>query len=438
MKKNKTLWIVLGSLLLLFVLAKLLNKSSDTKEVSTEKASLRTITEVVSISGKIQPVNEVSISSDVSGEIIAMAVQEGDSVHKGQLLCRINPELYQTTMSQLQANLDNARASLSSTEAQKLRIEAALEQSKALFNRQKQLHEQKVISTQDFESAQAQYKMAQADLNAANKNIQAARFQVNSVAARVDEGRKNLGRTSIYAPRSGIVTQLKSKQGERVVGTAQMAGTEMMRISDLSAMEVSVNVNENDVVLIKHGDSADIKLEAYPNEVFTGIVTSVSNSAKFNQATDLMNQNTSFEVKVIINPSSYVHLQARSAQPLKPGMTANIDIKTQSRAQVVTVPVSAVTTRNPMEHSSDSEDKDSEEETSQETMETENKTWVFVLNGTTIEAREVKIGLQDLNYYEITYGLKNGETVVSGPALAIAKELGHQDKVKVSTKEKDK
>ena len=206
MKKNKTLWIVLGSLVLLLILSQVINAGKKQTKIAVELAELRTITEVVSVSGKIQPEREVKISSDVSGEIISMAVSEGDSVTKGQLLCRINPEIYQTNVQQLQANLDNAKASLASTQAQQMRLAAGAEQALAQYNRQKQLFDQKVISKQDMETAEASYKMAKADMAAADKNIQASKYQVSSVAARVDEGRKNLERTNIYAPSSGIVT----------------------------------------------------------------------------------------------------------------------------------------------------------------------------------------------------------------------------------------
>ena len=381
MKKNKTLWIVLGSLVLLLILSQVINAGKKQTKIAVELAELRTITEVVSVSGKIQPEREVKISSDVSGEIISMAVSEGDSVTKGQLLCRINPEIYQTNVQQLQANLDNAKASLASTQAQQMRLAAGAEQALAQYNRQKQLFDQKVISKQDMETAEASYKMAKADMAAADKNIQASKYQVSSVAARVDEGRKNLGRTNIYAPSSGIVTGLNSKQGERVVGTAQMAGTEMMSISDLSSMEVSVNINENDIVLVKQGDSADIKIEAYRGQVFIGVVTSISNSAKFTQGMSKMDQTTNFEVKIRINSSSYAHLIANSKQPIKPGMTATVDIKTQTASNVVGIPVPAVTTREPFEKSKDKKEKESEDE--------ENKTYVFVYKDGEIKAREV-------------------------------------------------
>jgi HlyD family secretion protein len=426
MKKNKTLWIVLGSLVLLLILSQVINAGKKQTKIAVELAELRTITEVVSVSGKIQPEREVKISSDVSGEIISMAVSEGDSVTKGQLLCRINPEIYQTNVQQLQANLDNAKASLASTQAQQMRLAAGAEQALAQYNRQKQLFDQKVISKQDMETAEASYKMAKADMAAADKNIQASKYQVSSVAARVDEGRKNLGRTNIYAPSSGIVTGLNSKQGERVVGTAQMAGTEMMSISDLSSMEVSVNINENDIVLVKQGDSADIKIEAYRGQVFTGVVTSISNSAKFTQGMSKMDQTTNFEVKIRINSSSYAHLIANSKQPIKPGMTATVDIKTQTASNVVGIPVPAVTTREPFEKSKDKKEKESED--------VENKTYVFVYKDGEIKAREVEIGLQDLNFYEVKKGIKKGEEIVIAPSLEIAKNLMDGAKVKVVDK----
>ena len=351
MKKKKIVWISIGSIVLLLLLIAIFRGGRSEIRVSTDKAINRTITEIVSVSGKIQPESEVKISADVSGEIIEMAVMEGDSVRQGQLLLRINPELYETTISQLSANLDNARAGMAGSEAQKARAAASLIQAEANYKRQKQLHEQKVISEQEWDQARVQYEVAKADAVSAEKNALAAKYTTASAAARLEEGRRNLGRTSIYAPASGIVTQMNSEKGERVVGTAQMAGTEIMRISNLNVMEVEVNVNENDIVRIKNGDSADIKVDAYPDRVFKGIVTQIANSAKFNSTQLLTDQVTNFVVKVRILPESYADLGMGRNQPFRPGMTATVDIKTVSKNNALCVPISAVTTRNPAKKS---------------------------------------------------------------------------------------
>ena len=422
MNKKKTIWISIAAIVVIFIIVKVVTGGQKPVEVSTEKVTARTITEVVSVTGKIQPEFEVKISPDVSGEITEMFVKEGDSVTKGQLLLRINPELYQTTMSQLKANLDNAKAGLAGSEAQQIKAKMALAQSEINFKRQKQLHEQKVISDQEFENARLQFENSQADFTIASKNILSAQFNVKSLMARVEEGSKNLGRTSIYAPASGIVTQLNSEKGERVVGTAQMAGTEIMRISNLNIMEVQVNINENDIVRVHKGDSADIKVDAYTDRVFKGIVTEIANSAKFNVATNMNEQVTNYTVKVRLLQSSYRDLiTAKSTQAFFPGMTASVDIKSVTKTNVLSIPISSLTTRNPeIQKDGDKPQK----------KETTISTWVFLNINGNAKAVKVKTGIQDIDYFEVIEGLKPGDEVISEPAMAIAKTLNNGDKVK--------
>jgi len=422
MNKKKTIWISIAAIVAIFIIVKVVNGKQKPVEVSTEKVVARTITEVVSVTGKIQPEFEVKISPDVSGEITEMFVKEGDSVTKGQLLLRINPELYQTTMSQLKANLDNAKAGLAGSEAQQIKAKMALAQSEINFKRQKQLHEQKVISDQEFENARLQFENSQADYTIASKNILSAQFNVKSLMARVDEGSKNLGRTSIYAPASGIVTQLNSEKGERVVGTAQMAGTEIMRISNLGIMEVQVNINENDIVRVHKGDSANIKVDAYSDRVFQGIVTEIANSAKFNVATNMNEQVTNYTVKVRLLPSSYADLiTKRQPQPFFPGMTASVDIKSVTKTNVLSIPISSLTTRNP---------EPIKEGSKPAKKETGITTWVFLYNNGIAKAVKVKTGIQDIDYFEVLEGLKPGDEVISEPSMAIAKTLIDGDRVK--------
>ena len=421
MKKKKVIWIGIASVVALLILVKIFNSGQKPVEVSTEKVSSRTITEVVSVTGKIQPEFEVKISPDVSGEITEMFVKEGDSVTKGQLLLRINPELYQTTMSQLKANLDNAKAGLASSEAQQIKAKMALNQAEINFKRQKQLHDQKVISDQEFDNARLQVENSQADYTIASKNILASQFNVKSLMARVEEGSKNLGRTSIYAPASGIVTQLNSEKGERVVGTAQMAGTEIMRISNLGTMEVQVNINENDIVRVHRGDSANIKVDAYSDRIFKGIVTEIANSAKFNVATNMNEQVTNYTVKVRLLPSSYKDLiTSKTPQPFFPGMTASVDIQSMTKSNVLSIPISSLTTRNPNPNASLEKKSNS----------TTINTWVFIYDGDKAKAVKVKTGIQDIDYFEVVEGLKLGDEVISEPSMAIAKTLNDGDKVK--------
>jgi HlyD family secretion protein len=380
-----------------------------------------TITETVSVTGKIQPEIEVKISPDVSGEITEMLVNEGDSVVKGQLLLRINPELYETTLSQLKANLDNAKATLAGSEAQELRAKSSYEIAKTNFDRQQKLHGQKVISDQEWENVRNQFELQKTEWIVSGKSKLAAQYNIRSLDARLDEGMKTLGRTNIYAPASGIVTQLNSEKGERVVGTAQMAGTEIMRISNLSSMEVQVNINENDIVRVKLGDSANVKVDAYGDRKFSGVVTEIANSAKFNVAQSMNEQVTNYTVKIRINRSSYTDLiTKKTKQPFLPGMTASVDIKTNQQSNVLSIPISALTTRNPTLEQGD--------QTLSGAGKT--KTWVFVLSNGKAKSVEIETGIQDIDYFEIKKGLKEGEEVITEPSMAIAKTMMNGDKVK--------
>lgn len=400
--------------------------------VSTSKAVVRDITEVVSASGKIQPVTEVKISADVSGEITDLAVAEGDSVKAGQLLLRINPELYLTTLDQLQASLDNARAGLATSEAQTERARASLRQAELQYKRQKELFNQRVISAQDFENAETQYQLTKSDVESASKSALAASFNVRSVQARLEEGRKNLGRTSIYAPVSGVVSLLNNKKGERVVGTAQMAGTEIMRIANLETMEVQVDINENDIVRIRIGDSANVNVDAYTDRVFSGVVTDIANSAKFNVAQQASDQVTNYTVKVrITSPAG-----ASGTPVLKPGMTATVDIKTETVRNAICVPISAVTTRNPKGGTDKAKaDKKSGDAAADKEKE-EKGTWLFVPEGGKAKAVAVKTGLQDTDWFQITEGIQAGAEVISSPVMVISRTLKDGDRIKTTAADK--
>jgi HlyD family secretion protein len=424
---RKRIFIIIGivaALLLLFTW--IFGGKKSELRVSTEKASRRTITELVSASGKIQPETEVKISADVSGQIIDLYVAEGDSVVQGQLLLRINPELYLTNVDQLQASLDNARSAFANAQALATRSQAALRQAENIFKRQQGLYQQRVISQQDFETAESQYQMAQADAESSVKNVQASGFSVKSFQARLDEGRKNLGRTSIYAPVSGIVSQLNSKKGERVVGTAQMAGTEIMRVADLRTMEVQVDVNENDIIRIHNGDSAQVKIDAFPDKVFRGVVTEIANSAKFNAAQVMSDQVTNYTVKVRILRDSYKDLLMLKDHPFRPGMTATVDIETETAPNALCVPISSVTTRNPADDDNEQGSVNSGEKA----------TWVFKYVQGKAVAVKVKTGLQDTEYFQITEGIKEGDELITAPGLLISKTLRDGNKVVKSDRSK--
>jgi len=419
MKNKKRVYWISGIIILTLIVAASIFKGGKSEElVTTEKIQDKTIVETVTVTGKILPKSEVKISPDVSGEIIDMFVNEGDSVVEGQLLVTINPEIYLTTVNQLRANLNNAQANLSSAEAQELRSKVALDIAEDNFERQKKLHQENITSDLEWENARVQYEQIKTEATVASKNKTAALYNVKSLAARLDEGMKTLGRTKILAPQSGIVTQLSSEKGERVVGTAQMAGTEIMRISDLSRMEVEVKINENDIVRLELNDEADIRVDAYPKKTFTGRVTEIANSAKFNANMDINEQVTNYTVKIQIDPSSYADLiSASRPQPLLPGMTASAEIKTEKRENALALPIAALTTRDPKKDKSKDSNLD------------EIETWVFVYENGKAVAKKVKTGIQDLDYFEVISGLSKGENVITSPSMSIAKTMMDGDKV---------
>jgi len=419
MKNKKRVYWISGIIILTLIVAASIFKGGKSEElVTTEKIQDKTIVETVTVTGKILPKSEVKISPDVSGEIIDMFVNEGDSVVEGQLLVTINPEIYLTTVNQLRANLNNAKANLSSAEAQELRSKVALDIAEDNFERQKKLHQENITSDLEWENARVQYEQIKTEATVASKNKTAALYNVKSLAARLDEGMKTLDRTKILAPQSGIVTQLSSEKGERVVGTAQMAGTEIMRISDLSRMEVEVKINENDIVRLELNDEADIRVDAYPKKTFTGRVTEIANSAKFNANMDINEQVTNYTVKIQIDPSSYADLiSASRPQPLLPGMTASAEIKTEKRENALALPIAALTTRDPKKVKSKDSNLD------------EIETWVFVYENGKAVAKKVKTGIQDLDYFEVISGLSKGENVITSPSMSIAKTMMDGDKV---------
>jgi len=419
MKNRKRVYWISGIIILTLIVAASIFKGGKSEElVTTEKIQDKTIVETVTVTGKILPKSEVKISPDVSGEIIDMFVNEGDSVVEGQLLVTINPEIYLTTVNQLRANLNNAKANLSSAEAQELRSKVALDIAEDNFERQKKLHQENITSDLEWENARVQYEQIKTEATVASKNKTAALYNVKSLAARLDEGMKTLDRTKILAPQSGIVTQLSSEKGERVVGTAQMAGTEIMRISDLSRMEVEVKINENDIVRLELNDEADIRVDAYPKKTFTGRVTEIANSAKFNANMDINEQVTNYTVKIQIDPSSYADLiSASKPQPLLPGMTASAEIKTEKRENALALPIAALTTRDPKKDKSKDSNLD------------EIETWVFVYENGKAVAKKVKTGIQDLDYFEVISGLSKGENVITSPSMSIAKTMMDGDKV---------
>jgi HlyD family secretion protein len=411
-------------------------------EVVLATASKETIVEKVSASGKVQPETEIKISPDVSGEIIELRVAEGDSVTEGQLLLRIRPDNYQAMVDQRIAALNTARANLAQAQARLAQTQANNIQTRQTHERNTQLYTQKVISEAEFQASKASFQVSEQELVASRQNVRASEFNVQSAQAAVKEARENLNRTSIYAPVSGIVSKLNVEQGERVVGTLQMAGTEMLRVANLNNMEVRVFVNENDIVRVGLGDSAIVEVDSYSNqgEKFRGVVTAIANSA--NDALSL-EAVTEFEVRIRLLNESYAHLTGsiKGNTPFRPGMTATVDIITEQKPNVLAVPLSAVTTRaerdaRRQEGEQDAEEQDgnearpAEEENQNRSRETIEEV-VFLYNAGKVRAVKVKTGISDFDHIEILQGLQAGDQVVSGPFRAVSKQLNDGDAVVV-------
>ncbi len=433
---KKIIWIIIGGVLLLVTVMLLKNCSgSKALNVTTENAQKRNIVETVSANGKIQPEVEVKISSDVSGEIVELFVKEGDQVKKGDLLCKINPLIYESNSSRMVATLNGTKASLSNSKARLEQIKATFANIEASFLRNKKLFDQGAISQSDFDAAKASYEGSIADVKAAEENVNAAEFNVKSTEASLKEANDNLAKTNIYSPVNGTVSKLNKEKGERVVGTAQMEGTEIMRLANLNEMEVSVNVNENDIVRVRNGDTTLIEVDAYMDRKFKGIVTEIANSANTIGVT--ADQVTNFVVKIRILQESYQDLvnANKASAPFRPGMSATVDIQTKKAENIITVPIQSVTTRSDstefkakeMKKGDDKNDvvvnntDDKSEKKANSTIKVEE--CVFVFADGKAKKIKVKTGIQDNDYIEIKQGIKDGEEVISGPYSAISKQL---------------
>ncbi|GAA0880091.1 efflux RND transporter periplasmic adaptor subunit [Algoriphagus jejuensis] len=421
-KSNKLLYYLLGAVGLIIVIA-IIGRSAGwiggVKETEVEFATVKKtqIIEKVSASGEIQPEVEVKLSPDVAGEIIELHVAEGDSVAQGKLLVKIRPDNFVSALERSRANLNQQMANVSQSKATLQRSEAQFTQAELNFNRQKTLYEQKAISDADFETARANYISAEKDLEAAKQNVIASEFIVKSSQASVNEAAENLRLTNVNSPVSGIVSSLLVEQGERVVGTQQMAGTEMMTIADLSKMEVRVDVNENDIVRLSLGDTTLIDVDSYSalGKQFKGIVTSIANTANAKTSADAV---TEFKVKIRILNSSYEDLvREGNKYPFRPGMTASVEILTTSKNDALAIPLAAVTTR----------------ETQVDTLtggSTRNKELVFVSENGKAKIRAIKTGISDYENIEVLEGLKEGDEIISGPYFVVSKDLKEGDMVK--------
>jgi HlyD family secretion protein len=442
-KSNKWIWYIAGVVILLIVFAIVGKKagwigSEAGTKVSVAKADKKNIIESVSANGKIQPEVEVKISSDVSGEIKELYVKEGDSVLAGKLLARIDPELYQSALDRSEATLNNSRANLANSKARQLQSEAKLLEVDAQYTRNKKMYEQKLISDAEMETSRSTYTSAKADVEAAKQSVMGAEYTVKSLEASLREAKKNLTRTEIFAPVTGIVSKLNVEKGERVVGTSQMAGTEMMRIANLNDMEVSVDVNENDIVKVSLGDTALIDVDAYTNRKFRGIVTEVANSATTTTATT-SDQVTNFVVKIRILRSSYADLLEKGGKKhdvFRPGMSASVEVQTEIVRDIISVPIEAVTIRNKSElDSTNTSNKKKVQAKAGEIKKEEEAEVVFVCVNNKVEIKQVKTGIQDDKFIQIVSGINEHDEVIIGPYSAISKSLKAGDKVQKVSKE---
>lgn len=434
--KTKTVWgIVIGGVVLIavFVVIAKKNNKNETK-IAVEKAGKHTITETVTASGKIYPETELKLAPEVSGEITYLEVEEGDSVKKGDVLVKINPAIYNSIVNQATATVEQSRASANNTREMMAQAESQLQLAKNTYERNKKLYEQKVISQLEFEQGEASYKSAKASYDAAKASTSGGTYSIQGAQASLSQARENLQRTTIIAPASGIISALNVKKGERVVGTAQMAGTEMLVIADMSHIEVRVDVSETDISKVKLGDTTIIEADAYRNRKFKGIVSKIAvSSAKGISAGTSSDQVTNYTVHILILPSSYEDLAAKLPKgkfPFKPGMSASVEIQTNRQDNILSVPVNAVTTRD-WPDSLKKKDNDMG-------MTDEIRQVVFIYNEAQgdVTIRDVKTGLQDNKFLQILSGIQENEQVVIAPYGAIARTLKDKSKVKVVEKDK--
>lgn len=450
--KNTLIYILVTVIVGLVVVAVIKNKNKPKGEaVTAEKIAKRDIRETVSASGKVFPETEVKISSDVSGEVVELFVQEGDSVKAGQILAKIDPDAYQSqvergvaSVNSSKAQVANSRAQIENLRAQREQIVAQLENTRETHKRNEKLYKDGVISVADFQSSQASLKALEANLRSSDASIKsaqesarAAQFSVQSTEAALKELRTSLKRTTIYAPTNGIISKLNIEQGERVVGTIQMAGTEMMRLANLNNMEVRVDVSENDIPRVSLGDEVDVEVDAYIGRKFKGRVTQIANSSSNSAVAALTSdQITNFEVRVSIDPSSYTDLvNTGKRYPFRPGMSASVEIYTENKENVLAVPIQAVTTREKegMKGTKMVESKDGEEAQEEKILDNLREVVFVVMKGDTVRMADVKTGIQDNNYIEIVSGLKEGEQIVSGPYTAVSRKLKSGEKIRVVT-----
>lgn len=397
-------------------------KGEKAVEVETARVKEKTIVQKVTASGQLQPAKQIRITADVSGEVIKLPVREGQKVKKGELLARINPDTYEASVEQATASLNNAKANLANAKAQLSQARAQLKNSRQRYQRNKKLLEKEAIAKSEFQQIKSEYESQKEQVEAAKQTVEASRFNVESAKASLDEARDNLRKTKIYAPINGTVSKLSVEAGERVVGTRQMEGTELMRVADLNRMQMNVDVNENDIIRIREGDTAEIEVDAFVNQTFKGIVSQVASSSGSGETSAAAGSSagevTNFEVELDVLRSSYRSLIDSSRQvptPFRPGMSGMARIRTDRVKQATAVPILAVTTRQKQERSNELEEV------------------VFCVKNGRARRQSVTTGIQDNYNIQVKSGLATGDTVVSGPYSAVSKTLADSMKIKPET-----
>lgn len=442
--KLKHILISVGIVLALIVVAKLtgLIGGETIEKVTVDKAGDKKVVETVTASGKIQPETEVKLSSEVSGEVTQLLVKEGDVVKKGQLLCKVRPDVLQSGYERAVASYNSQKASVAASQQQLIQTQANFANSEATYKRNVELFNKKVISASEFDAAKAAYLTAKANLASAKENVIGAKFSLEQNGANVKEAGANLAKTTIFSPVDGVVSKLSIELGDRILGTSQMAGTEIMRISNLTTMEVNVEVNENDINRVNVGDSASIEIDAFADKKFKGIVTEIASSSTSVGTTTSVDQVTNFSVKVRLIADSYSAVKGGAKDlpsPFRPGLSATVDIESESEKSLA-VPIQAVFTgdkdksTDPMANAGNDQNQEK-----QKTKLTDKKVKQFVFlydsKTSTVKQAEVTTGIQDDQFIIIKTGLKAGQEIVSGPYSAIQNKLKEGMKVEKTTKD---
>jgi len=425
--KLKHILITIGVILVVLIGLRLAGVigGNKTEKVTTEKASDRTVVETVTASGKIQPETEVKLSSEVSGEVVELKVKEGDIVKAGQLLCKVRPDVLQSGYERTVASFNAQKASVAAAQQQLIQNQANFVNSEATYKRNVELYNKKVISASEFDAAKAAYLTAKANLASAKENVTGAKFTLEQTGANVKEAGANLAKTTIYAPVDGVVSKLSIELGDRILGTSQMAGTEIMRISNLSSMEVNVDVNENDITRVKVGDKASIEVDAFSDKKFRGEVTEIASSstAVGTTTSTSVDQVTNFSVKIRITEE----LAGKQQSIFRPGMSATVDIESES-LKGLAVPIQAVFTDNKNKSADAGASSNNQENNDKQKSKLTDKTvkqFVYIYDAASkkVKQAEVTTGIQNDQFIIVKSGVKAGQEIVTGPYSAIQNKL---------------